>query len=286
MVFWHLASLRIARTLHWPDNREMTVSPWQRRISRAQELAGRHPFSGEILGFYTHVARFQEDLHRRLMTTLKSREAPLDRDLAASEVSELLSRFESYLSLVEARGPKALSELTRELRALGEDAGSELLRSGWATPSPSDAQGFLVQAFLQPYAELKRSRSTPRASQASHALCPFCNRKPVLGVLRQMGDGGARSMVCSFCVAEWEFRRIVCPGCGEENDKNLAVFTASDFDYIRVECCDCCKTYIKTVDLTKDGRAEPLIDELASAPLDLWAGEHGYAKLQNNLLGM
>ena len=47
-----------------------------------------------------------------------------------------------------------------------------------------------------------------------------------------------------------------------------------------------CKTYIKSIDLTKNGRAEPLVDELASAPLDLWAREHGYAKLQNNLLGI
>ena len=82
-------------------------------------------------------------------------------------------------------------------------------------------------------------------------------------------------MICSFCLAEWEFRRIVCPGCGEESDKSLAVFTAIDFDYIRVECCDVCKTHIKTVDLTKNGRAEPLV-----------AREHGYAKLQNNLFGM
>jgi formate dehydrogenase maturation protein FdhE len=53
-----------------------------------------------------------------------------------------------------------------------------------------------------------------------------------------------------------------------------------------VECCDACKTYIKSVDLTKNGHAEPLVDELASAPLDLWAREHGYARLQNNLMGM
>jgi FdhE protein len=105
-------------------------------------------------------------------------------------------------------------------------------------------------------------------------------------VLRQMGDGGGRSLICSFCLAEWEFRRIVCPGCGEENDKNLAVFTASVFDHVRVECSDPCKTYIKSVDLTKNGRAEPLVDELASAPLDLWAREHGYAILQSNLLGL
>jgi FdhE protein len=101
-----------------------------------------------------------------------------------------------------------------------------------------------------------------------------------------MGDGASRSLVCSFCLAEWEFRRLVCPGCGEENDKKLPVFTADDFDYIRVECCESCKTYIKTVDLTKNGHAEPVVDELASAPLDLWVQERGYAKLQCNLMGM
>jgi formate dehydrogenase maturation protein FdhE len=29
-----------------------------------------------------------------------------------------------------------------------------------------------------------------------------------------------------------------------------------------------------------------MVDELSSAPLDLWAREHGYTKLQNNLLGI
>jgi formate dehydrogenase maturation protein FdhE len=40
------------------------------------------------------------------------------------------------------------------------------------------------------------------------------------------------------------------------------------------------------VDLTKNGLAVPLIDELASVPLNLWARENGYTKLQLNLLGM
>jgi FdhE protein len=65
------------------------------------------------------------------------------------------------------------------------------------------------------------------------------------------------------------------PGMGEEDDNKLELFTASDFDYIRVKCCESCKTYIKTVDLRKNGRAEPLVDELASAPLDHWSREHG-----------
>jgi FdhE protein len=172
------------------------------------------------------------------------------------------------------------------VRTTGPDFWSALLKAAWIAASGSDAQTILAQAFLQPYAELLRSRASLGPSHAAYALCPFCNRKPTFGVLRQMGDGGARSMVCGFCLTEWEFRRIVCPGCGEESDKKLAVYTASDFDYIRVECCESCKTYIKTIDLTKNGRAEPIVDELASAPLDLWAREHGYAKLHDNLFGM
>ena len=268
----------------------MAVSPWQRRIQRAQQLAGQYPFAAEMLGFYIHVARFQEDLHRQLSAASPRQPDSQLAGLSPDQLENLSSRFDSFLSMAEAHGPKALAELSRELRARGSSFYPELLRHAWTTTtttnSPADAQGLLAMAFLQPCAELLRSRASLRPVSTAHALCPFCNRKPGFGVLRQMGDGGARSMVCSFCLAEWDFRRIICPGCGEENNKNLPVFTASEFDYIRVECCDACKTYTKSIDLTKNGHAEPLVDELASAPLDLWAREHGYTKLQSNLLGM
>ena len=266
----------------------MTLSLWQRRIERAQELAGQHAFAAEILAFYIHVARFQEDLHHRLSVALPQPSSPdsTNQEFTSTELSALGSRFSSFLSVAETYGPKPLAELSRELSARGQDFWSDLLAGTWITPSPSDAQSFLALAFLQPYAELLRSRAPLRTGRHTYAFCAFCNRKPGFGVLRQMGDGAARSLVCSFCLAEWEFRRLVCPGCGEENDKKLCVFTASEFDHIRVECCDSCKTYIKSIDLTKNGHAEPLVDELASAPLDLWAHEHGYAKLQSNILGM
>jgi formate dehydrogenase maturation protein FdhE len=53
-----------------------------------------------------------------------------------------------------------------------------------------------------------------------------------------------------------------------------------------VEACDSCHSYLKTVDLTKDGHAVPVVDELATIPLDLWAADHGYQKLRTNLLGL
>ncbi|PYU36148.1 MAG: formate dehydrogenase accessory protein FdhE, partial [Acidobacteria bacterium] len=57
-------------------------------------------------------------------------------------------------------------------------------------------------------------------------------------------------------------------------------------EHMRVEACDTCKTYINTVDLTKNGLAIPVVDELAALPLGLWAQENGYTKLQSNLLGI
>ena len=264
----------------------MGSSPWERRIHRAQELISQRAFAAEILGFYVHLARVQEDLARRLRTVLQSPATSFGHELSMAELSELSPRFEAFLSVVHAHGPERLAVLSGELTAGGPSFWNDLLNEVWIGSSPSDAQGLLARAFLQPFAELLRSRACSNRDRSPLGVCPICHRRPMVGVLRQMGDGAGRSLICSFCLGEWEFRRIVCPGCGEENDRSLPVFTASDFDHIRVECCDTCKTYIKSIDLTKNGHADPIVDELASAPLDLWARDRGYAKLQTNVLGM
>jgi len=260
------------------------MSPWRQRIRRAEQLAAKHPFAAEILGFYIQLARFQEGLYQRIERASGNipvaRSAPLD-------LPELLASFPQFLSLVEDKGPARLDQVAHDFRALSHSSLPDLFTECWAnTDSPTDPQEFLVLAFLQPYAEFARARASLQLEGYTHPSCPFCNRKPALAVLRQQGDGGRRSLLCGSCLAEWEFRRIVCPGCGQENHAKLPVYTAEELPHIRVECCDECKTYIKCIDLTKNGLADPLVDELASIPLNLWAQEHGYAKLHPNLLGM
>jgi FdhE protein len=56
--------------------------------------------------------------------------------------------------------------------------------------------------------------------------------------------------------------------------------------HIRVEECQNCKSYLKAIDLREDGLAVPMVDEIASVELDLWADENGLRKLQRNLLGL
>lgn len=280
----------------------MAKTPWQERIRRAEHLAGKHHYAADILGFYVQVARSQEDLYRRIERSAgvspafplagsgqaewAARPLPGQQDAGATN-AELIASLPRFLRVVENHGPARLSQVARELRNADPSGWCELLNAVWsASHPPSEPEEFLALAFLQPYAEFVRTSAGRQVEGHTQPLCPLCNRKPALGVLRQQGDGGKRSLICGFCVTEWEYRRVVCPGCGEEDHAKLPVYTADELPYVRVECCDTCMTYIKSIDFTKNGLADPMVDELASIPLSLWADEHGYAKLHPNLLGI
>jgi FdhE protein len=103
----------------------------------------------------------------------------------------------------------------------------------------------------------------------------------VVGVLRGEGDGAK-----GLCDLEWSYRRLICANCGEEDKEKLSVFVAAGIEHVRVEACDTCRTYLKSVDLTKDGFAVPVVDEIATVALNLWADEQGYTKIETNVLGM
>jgi FdhE protein len=174
--------------------------------------------------------------------------------------SDAMRRLPALLSLVERIGPPDLARI-------------------------ADESGFLERWLLQPFYEYRASCGDIARSNAQ-AVCPFCGEKPQVGVLRGEGDGAKRSLICSLCSTEWDFRRLLCPNCGEEAPEKLPVYTAEEVGYVRIEACDSCHTYIKAVDLSRNGLAVPVVDELATVSLNIWAEEHGYAKLQVNLLGM
>jgi FdhE protein len=79
---------------------------------------------------------------------------------------------------------------------------------------------------------------------------------------------------------------VLCASCGETDERQLAYFKTASYDHLRVDACDTCRRYVKTVDLTRLGVAVPIVDEIAGAPLDFWAREHGYQKVELNLVGV
>jgi FdhE protein len=151
---------------------------------------------------------------------------------------------------------------------------------------PNASDQLLPWIYLQPYAEYLADHSETTIVDGTPSTCPLCGGRPIAGVLRSEGDGAKKSLICMLCAHEWAFRRIYCPACGEEREPQMAFYSAPDFVHVRVDVCDSCHHYLKTVDLTKRGHAVPVVDELATIPLDLWAVEHGYSKIKPNLLGI
>lgn len=274
---------------------------YQARIQRAELLASRYLFAAEILNFYRRVATFQQQFYEQLPRRWgKQPVAPADGDLRSSlNLSVLLEPFADFLSVVGRHAPAPLATHVRQMRAQGAPHWTEALTEFWrsglleppknagedASTAASQLQEFLARAFLQPYAEFIVGAMLPPVLPMTVCRCPRCNSLPLLGVLRPEGEGGKRYLQCSLCSQEWEFRRIFCAHCGEEKEDWLAVYVAEQFPHIRVETCESCKHCLRTVDLTKDGNAIPLVDDLAAIPLGLWARENGYKRIQDNFFG-
>lgn len=262
------------------------ASEWDKRIRRASELGGRFPESAEILGFYGRVLEFQQGLSEQIAAQIAAAD-PSTELRRQIDVGILLPYLESLLSLVERHRPRTLAEKAREIRPQSDEEKRALLNNflTHSEDTPHDGSVFFARALLQPYAEwLAAAYPAPAPGSAGNA-CYACHGRPQAGVLRPEGDGGKRFLLCSFCLTEWEFRRVLCPMCGEADYQKLPRFSAEDIESIRVEACDTCHYYIKSIDMTVDGLAVPLVDDVAAVALDLWAVEQGYKKAAPNLMG-
>jgi FdhE protein len=271
----------------------MKRSDWNHRIQRADELAATHPFAAEVLQFYKHIAGFQKRLYRYIEEAdgNQSRQKVIGSFREDLNLNLLVPKFPEFLLRAEEIAPPHIAQSASDLKTQEAGRWHDLLASQWRPapdfqPTAGETKALLAWLFLQPYAEYVADHSERVPGNDNVALCPYCSHKPLVGVLRPEGDGGKRSLICSMCSTEWAFRRILCPACGEETVEKLAIYTATQFDHVRIEACDTCHYYIKTVDLTKNGLAVPVVDELATIPLNLWAQEHQYVKLQANLLGI
>ena len=280
---------------------------WDRRIRRANDLTSAYPFAAEGLRFYAKVATFQKGLYAEIEKALAdSPKIAADRPLRDElDLFLLVPHFSRFLALIQQVAPPPLAQGAAALLQQGPAGWQSAIEEFWhgdaelaaavddaGTDDGGDSHGaisshrLLAWIFLQPYAEYLANHREIAIVDGAPSTCPLCGGKPVAGVLRSEGDGAKKSLICMLCAHEWAFRRIYCPACGEEREPQMAYYSAPEIAHVRVDVCDTCHTYLKSIDLTKTGLAVPVVDELATMPLDLWAHEHGYEKLQINLLGM
>lgn len=263
----------------------MMKESWDARIQRAEQLAARNEAARELLTFYGTLLHAQKASYEYL----RGREGWLPSGALEEDLPVVRATMPGLLRAVIASGPPTLVEEARALSLAGEDEIDEALLEQWRAPSDTR---FFAKALLQPYARwLAESGARPvdRELERREGRCPFCAGKPQVSFLQTVEPGaesGGRGLVCSTCLTVWPFRRVVCANCGEERPAKLGYFQTPECEHVRIEACDTCQHYIKGVDLTRLGLAVPLVDEVAAAALDVWAHEHGYMKIELNLVGL
>jgi FdhE protein len=277
------------------------VSPWADRRLRAEALRGRHPFAAELLTLYLALLPVQEEAWTR------ARESPpapeeLPRWAAASVVP-------AVVDATSAAGPATLGQAARS--RLAEGSADDAL-AGWLAGTELDpVDQYLARASLGPVLEALGDQAgaafSGRPASDGGQACPCCGGLPQLSCIASTGESlvsGSRSLLCARCATSWGCSRSICPACGESGEEQLRVYaehlegpvrgksngngqghTESVFPHLRIAACSTCSRYLIEVDMERDARAVPEVDELAALPLDLYAADEGLTKVTPNLMG-
>ena len=287
----------------------VTLPTWARRRARVAKLSTAHQPAVELLTFYDRVLELQESVSRatdRLDwlgagstgSTLSLDRLPLDRCAPPFRrfVDDVGAVSTDVLAAIAERLGGSSSIATDVLRAfLSRRPLDEVAAELGHLPSSVE---FFPRAFMQPLAEAlavtlpdREVSSLSIGSDERHdppsETCPRCGWPPQLAVLRDGSEvRGERLLLCALCSTEWLFTRATCPHCRSTETNKLVYHVTDVWPQVRVEECQVCRTYLKAIDLRVDGLAVPMVDELASVELDLWAEEAGLEKLQRNLLGL
>jgi hypothetical protein len=283
-----------------PASLETVESPFAARRRRAAALQVCHPFAAGVLTLYLALLAVHEDAWDAV------RESPPDpEELPRWAGSRVLP---AVVDATLAAGPPALRESVRSRPA---EAHHEALVAWLADTELAPVDRYLARASLAPVLEALGERAgaaCARTRESKEGCCPRCGGPPQLSCLASSGEslvGGPRSLLCARCASSWSCSRSVCPACGESEDAQLSVYAerlegpvvsgngkgdgdadgGPVFPHLRIAGCATCGRYLIEVDLARDARAVPEVDELAALPLDLYAAEQGLRKITPNLMG-
>ncbi|MQA94491.1 MAG: formate dehydrogenase accessory protein FdhE [Streptosporangiales bacterium] len=232
--------------------------------ARAEDLRERYPYAREVLTLYLALLDVW------------------DQELPPEQA------FPLVVKATEAYGPAPLAEAARAAEVSVLDA--------WAGGAELDAAAF--------YLARASGAVGPYRPQAGDGDCPRCGGPAVLSYR----SGGAEKLVsgkrllrCGYCRHDWAFSASTCAGCGETSGSERTVYAEevpgepavgrrdvsgdAMLPQLRIEGCESCHRYLIDVDLGRDPRAVPEVDELAALPLQLYAAERGLSKICPNLMG-
>ena len=262
------------------------------------ELKTTKPELKEILDFYEDTLKaqrqvklsFQADLSKldielcrkrnsKSLPILKSEDIQIDQDLFDRLLEDIGQLIQSK---IKEAIPVTLKRFSLDkqcallLHGLMEN-GSVLQTLACEMKADFRVFYFLVtqafSPFLQSYAQ--KIGEVVDLSGWLRGVCPICGKEPMIARLEE--ETGRRWLFCPLCHTEWLFKRLVCPFCENDEQESLRYFFVENDQAHRIDVCDKCKRYIKTIDLRKTDNAMNLfVENLSTLALDIVADREGF----------
>lgn len=284
---------------------------------RARQIKERRPGYGEILDFYSKVREMQ-DLSKPSLKTDPIKIEKERKDLLAREGFSLIRKvdfpldieasirlFLSLCHIGQAANPHmagqvekirdALAQKKIDLKKIFDGGAKEDTIEQVASESGLDKTvfSFFLHSSILPSIEAGveqlRGELDPETLRESH--CPVCGSLPSLSLLK--GKEGRRYLLCSFCGYQWRTDRLSCPACDNKKQGSLKYFCGEGEEAFRIDLCDRCHRYIKTIDYRNLEESDPCLEDLATLHLDILASNKGYERpdgvgqdLKSALLGV
>ncbi len=256
------------------------AASYETRAARARQLAVHSETAREPLEFAAMVFSAQAAVAETL-------EAKTFRGGFAEDAAEFVPLHEPLLRNIADRAPEPLASTSRDRLTDDRSTACTRLHVYWNGDATA-REDYLSRLLIQPYAELLRARNIVPDRVHRRGHCPYCGGTPWISTRKSTADesGGARYLQCSLCSFDWNVNRICCPACFEEDPHKLPVFQSDAHPLVRIEACETCRRYVKSIDLTQDARPIPAVDDLLSLSMDLWAVDEGLIRIEPGMAGI
>ncbi|MGD0278142.1 MAG: formate dehydrogenase accessory protein FdhE [Smithella sp.] len=281
------------------------VATLRKSLKTIEDYKAANPHYTELLDIMADILILREEYHNNMKDSIFH----VDENLISQKMEGGLplidymgkeydltrpkEYFNSLISIAEKRMPEVAQNIADIIKS-PQFNWEKIIRASFDHKiEEADAQGLpadreaednidLIDLFteesLRPELETvaRKYREIVEKSGWSEGYCPICGKEPKIGEIRDEEEG-KRYLFCHQCGFKWYFHRIKCPFCGNEEQHSLAYFEVEGEERYRVDVCNKCRRYIKTVELTKSSEEPNLdVEDIATLHLDMIAYDEGY----------
>jgi len=279
--------------------RKKTLKKLRERI---QQIKKKRPGYGEILDFYQEVREAQDQVKASLKINpvrlrkewkellTKGGFSLIQKEDFPVDVEGSVELFQSICRIGKDANPHMAEQVRKieqaienrriDLRKLLKKGVKEKKIEEVAAESGLDKKvfSFLLLGSTKPSIEAAREQLGNHINPETwlKGYCPVCGSLPFLSLLRE--EVGKRYLLCSYCGFQWRIERLICPFCNSKEQQSLQYLYAKGEEAYRIDLCEKCHQYIKTIDLRNLEESDPSLEDLATLHLDLLAAQKGYKR--------